>query len=662
MNSNDKEHTASAAGSDPWTTRDAAELYCLDGWSDGFFVINDEGHVAVRPYDDNPLTIDVMQVIAEVRRRNISFPLLIRFQDILHARVRRLNQAFAAAIESSGYENVYRGVYPIKVNQLREVVEEVLDAGKPFGLGLECGSKPELVATLALLENDDNLLVCNGVKDATMLSLIVAAQSLGKNVIPVMEKYVEFEQLMAIAKKDHAKAQFGVRIRLRTTGAGKWADSGGYRSKFGISLPELMQIVEQLEATDSRDTFALLHFHLGSQIAAIQQLREAAREMTHIYAELRLRGIPVRYLDVGGGVGVNYCGGLDESSIDYSLQEYANAVVSTVRDVCKAREVPQPILVSESGRAMTAHHSMLVVETLGAFRKDRAEENFQVPAGAQRLVKQLNNTLSWLRGDGSNTASVARLMEAYHRVESIHQEASTLFSMGYISLEDNASVERLYWSGCAAALQRLTAAGLDSVQPEMQALEEKLVDQYLCNFSVFQSMLDHWAIDQPFPIMPLARLNERPTRRTMLVDLTCDSDGKVNRYVTAHSDKKFLQLHPLQPDQPYYLGVFMMGAYQDIMGDAHNLFGRVAEVHVYANAEEDHNFWIEKAIAGTSVQDILAHVQYFPNDLKRRMQAIIKQKIDTGAVRPTRGMAILDQYMACFEAQTYADDAKGIKD
>ena len=640
---------------DDWSIDDAADLYRVAAWSDGFFTINDKGHVAVTPIDGNSLAIDVMDVIAEARRRNVRFPLLVRFQDILHARVQRLNRAFAEAIDAVGYGNVYRGVYPIKVNQLHEVMEEVLDAGKAFGLGLECGSKAELVATLPHLPSDESLLICNGVKDTAMLSLIVSAQRLGKNVVTVMEKYVEFEQLMAIAEREKQKAKFGVRIRLRTSGAGRWAESGGYRSKFGISLPELMDLVERLEAEDNRESFVLLHFHLGSQISDIQQLRSAAKEMSQIYAELFARGIPIRYLDVGGGVGVSYTGAFEEGSINYSLQEYANAIVSAVRDVCVERQVPEPILVSESGRAMTAHHSMLVVETLGAFRKDRSESDYEPPADAHRLVHALHETLAWLRHEAQAETPAAEVLEAYHEVERIHEEASTLFGMGFLPLVDNARVERLYWSACSNALRLLRDADIDPVPPDVQELEDKLVDQYLCNFSVFQSMLDHWAIDQPFPVMPLARLDERPTRRTLLVDLTCDSDGKVSQYVSSNEDRNFLELHALQAGEPYYLGVFMMGAYQDIMGDAHNLFGRVSEVHVYANAAEENNFWLEKIIPGTEIEDILAAVQYFPSDLRRRMQVMIKQKIDKDVVRPTHGMQILEQYMACFKAQTYYD-------
>lgn len=653
------EATETARVGDDWTTTDSAELYRLDGWSDGFFVINDRGHVAVRPFDDRSLTIDVMDVVEEVRRRDVRLPVLLRFQDVLRARVARLSQAFAAAIEEMKYGNVYRGVYPIKVNQLHEVVEEVLDAGKPYGLGLECGSKAELVATLPHLTDDDTPLVCNGVKDRDMLALILSAQRLGKNVIPVMEKFAEFEQLMALAGEGDQSATFGARIRLRTAGAGKWADSGGYRSKFGISLPELMDLIERLEKLDAGHRFVLLHFHLGSQISDIQTLKTAAREATQIYAELVGRGLPIRYLDVGGGLGVNYSGGFEEGSINYSLREYANAVVSAVQEVCDERGVAHPVLVSESGRAMTAHHSMLVVETLGAYTKDRIAADYVAAEDADRLARSLSDSLEWLRSVSAEGVNVAELVEAYHDVVDVHREAATRFGIGYLSLEQNALVERLYWTACSMILSLMRRAAPDPAPPEMQELEEKLVDQYLCDFSVFQSMLDHWAIDQVFPVMPLGRLGERPDRRAILVDLTCDSDGKVSHYVSSNADKNFLELHALTKSSPYYLGVFLMGAYQDIMGDAHNLFGRVAEAHVYADADEEGNFWIEKVIPATQVGEILAQVQYFPNDLQRRMQGLIKEKIDAGALRPKHGMAILDQYMACFKDDTYLNPRGG---
>ncbi|MGH8223441.1 MAG: biosynthetic arginine decarboxylase [Woeseiaceae bacterium] len=644
---------------DQWSIEDAVELYRLDAWGDGFFRINERGHVAVQAFDDSDLCIDIMDVVDEARRRDITFPLLLRFQDVLRARVRRLNLAFAAAVEEASYQNVYRGVYPIKVNQLHEVVEEVLDAGRPFGLGLECGSKAELVAALPHLTSDETLLICNGVKDRTMLSLILSAQRLGKNVIPVMEKYAEFEHLMALAKEQERPMRFGVRIRLRTAGSGKWADSGGYRSKFGVSLPELIELVERLEAAQCGDALVLLHFHLGSQIADIQTLKQAVKEMAQIYAELRKRGLPLQYFDVGGGLGVNYSGSYDESSINYSLQEYANAVVYSVMEVCDAKDVPHPVLISESGRAITAHHSVLVVETLGAFRKDRVPDDFAVPADAAPMVHNLYRILQRLDAAATGEVGIGELLESYHDVVEMHREAATLFGIGYLSLDQNALVERLYWSNCSAMLMHLRAIDPDPAPAEFYELEDKLVDQYLCDFSVFQSMLDHWAIDQAFPIVPLQRLGERPGRRALLVDLTCDSDGKVSHYVSSNEDRQYLELHPLDAGERYYLGFFLMGAYQDIMGDTHNLFGRVAEAHVYGDREEESNFWIEKVIPGIEVKEILAQVQYFPNDLQRRMDNLVKEKIESGEIRPKQGMQILDQYMNCFRDGTYYDTRSG---
>lgn len=638
-----------------WSLDDARELYRLDAWSDGFFRINTAGHIAVQPFEDQDLAIDVMDVIAEAERRGIAFPLLLRFQDVLRGRVRKLNQIFGQAIEEAGYGNRYTGVYPIKVNQLHEVVEEVLDAGKPWGMGLECGSKAELVAALPQLGTDDTLLICNGVKDRSMLSLILAAQRLGKSVIPVMEKFAEFEHLSALAAEAETPARFGVRIRLRTAGAGKWADSGGYRSKFGVSLPELIDLVERLEQSGRTDGLVLLHFHLGSQISDIQVLRQAVKEMAQIYASLRERGLDVRYFDVGGGLGVNYSGSYDSTGINYSLQEYANTVVYSVMEVCDARGVPHPVLMSESGRAVTAHHSLLVVETLGAYRKDRVPEDYALPSGAHQMVGDLDEILKRVGAKPAKPLRLSQLLEAYHDVVEIHREAATLFSIGHLPLEQNALVERYYWSCCSAILERLRVLDPDPVPPEYHELEEKLVDQYLCDFSVFQSMLDHWAIEQPFPIVPLHRLDECPRRRALLVDLTCDSDGKVSHYVSSRDDSKFLELHALERNEPYWLGIFLMGAYQDIMGDAHNLFGRVSEAHVYADREEEGNFWIEKVISGIEVQEILAQVQYFPSDLHRRMEAIVKDKIEAGAVRPKRGMEILDQYARCLREGTYYD-------
>ncbi|MGE0383699.1 MAG: biosynthetic arginine decarboxylase [Gammaproteobacteria bacterium] len=642
-----------------WSIQEATDLYRINGWGDDFFSINADGRVVVQTGPNEPAIV-IADVVEDLRRRRIPFPVLIRFQDVLRARVVRLHEAFAAAVAESGYANRYRGVYPIKVNQMHEVVEEVLAAGKPYGLGLECGSKAELIAALPHLEDDEALLICNGVKDAMMMRLMLAAQSIGKNVIPVVEKFNEFDKLVGLGRETGIKPRFGARIRLGTSGSGKWAESGGDLSKFGISIPELMKLVDQLPGLDARESMTLLHFHLGSQISDIQFVKQAVKEITHIYAQLVKRGIGIRYVDVGGGLGVNYEAGYydEDIGINYTLQEYANAVVYTVKEVCDAEEVPVPTIVSESGRAITAHHSMLVVEVLGAYRKDRIEPGFRATRKEHAVIRALYKTLTQLESmpGPKGPPRMYELLEAYHDAVEKREEADTLFGYGYLTLEDKGIAERLYWSICHRIREVLARLNLPEPVPgELQELDEHLVDQYLCDFSIFQSALDHWSIGQGFPILPLERLNEPPTRRAMLVDLTCDSDGKVSHYVSSNADKRFMQVHGLDNGKPYCLGFFLMGAYQDIMGDSHNLFGRVAESHVYADAAEPGGYYIEKIISGTTVQDMLATVQYFPNDLHRRMNEIIRQKIEAGVIRPRAGVELLEQYMRGFNATTYYD-------
>ena len=634
-----------------WSAKNAEALYALESWADGFFHVNAAGHVAVQPFPERALSIDIAEVTAEARRRGLSGPLLLRFQDVLRARVRRLHEAFNVALADAGYSNGYRCVYPIKVNQLHEVVEEVLDAGKPYHLGLECGSKAELVAALPLAA-DERLLLCNGVKDRQMLSLMLGAQRLGQHVLPVVEKWSEFEQLAALAEHNGQAPRLAARVKLATRGAGRWFESGGSRSKFGLGLPELVRLLGELERRGWTAQLELLHFHLGSQISDIQVLKSATKEITQIYAGLHQRGFRVRFLDVGGGLGVNYGAGYgsSESLINYSLQEYANAIVFTVKETCEAREVPEPCLVSESGRGLTAHHSVLVVPVLGAHAFDAARAA-PAPKKPHTLVKRLRRVQKEVHAAG---AKVDELLEAYHDAREAKEEAQSLLLLGYLELEQAAALDELYWSTCAAILERLRAAALEDRPPEEIELEAQLADLYLANFSVFQSLLDHWAIGQAFPIMPLERLDERPTRRGVLVDLTCDSDGKVASYVTALEDSAHLPLHPLKADEPYFVGVFLVGAYQDILGDEHNLFGRVPEVHVYADDEEPGNFWIEKIIPGTKVQDMLAQVQYFPNDLERRMSEFVRRKIDRDEVKPSEGMRFLEEYLERFDDTTYA--------
>jgi arginine decarboxylase len=633
-----------------WTVQDATDLYRISSWGDPFFFVNANGHMAVRALDEAGTTMDVVDVVNELRRRGVQFPVLLRFQDVLRAQVRRINEAFRSAIAEANYGNIYRGIYPIKVNQLHEVVDELLDAGRPYGMGLECGSKAELIACLPQIDGD-TLLVCNGVKDRTMLSLMIAGQKLGQNIVPVIEKYSEFNDLKGLAFSTGYMSQLGVRVRLATRGSGRWSESSGTNSKFGLNVAELMQMVNELEASGQQAKLVLLHCHIGSQIADIQVLKQATKEVTQIYVELVKRGVGLKYLDVGGGLGVNYDKGHleEDAGINYGLEEYANAVVFTVKEVCDANEVPTPTLVTESGRALTAHHSVLVVPVLGAHAKDDPTQEIKVPEDAAEAVHALNKILTAL----PKTRKQAELLEAFHDVNEQLEEVRQLFTLGYLPLAQRAVAESLYWRICTGLLRALKR-NPDTSRPEILELEDQLTELYLCDFSVFQSMLDHWAIGQPFPIVPIDRLDEQPEKRAILVDLTCDSDGKVTHYVSTR-DNRFLPVHPTVNGTPYYVGFFLMGAYEDIIGDAHNLFGRVTEAHVYADAEEPGDFWIEKIIHGTAVQDMLAQVQYFPNDLHRRMSELVRAKIQANVVRPTQGMEILDQYMACFPQTTYCD-------
>ena len=641
-----------------WSPADAVERYHIQGWSDGYFGVDDRGRMVADVRRDGSATIAIADVVEQLLGDGVPFPVLIRFQDIIRGRVEQLNAAFEAARAEFGYESPYRGVYPVKVNQLHEVVEEILEAGRPFGIGLECGSKAELVATLPHLTDDDTLLIVNGYKDTVMMEQILTGQQLGKQVIPVLEKYDEFDRLLRLAAKRKIRPRFGVRIRLNTGGSGKWADSGGDLSKFGISIPELLRLLARLEEDGLDDAFVLLHFHLGSQVNDIQTLRKGVKEITQIYAQLVKRKVPIRYLDVGGGLGVNYeadfTGG-DAEGINYTLQEYANSVVAQVKDVCDSEGVGHPSLITESGRALTAHHSVLVVEVLGAYRKDVIPDDFEPSKEDHAVVRQLHETLSWIRED--RQLRPGALLEAYHDAAARRQEAESLFGFGYLTIEQKALAEQLYWTICLSLNQRVRDTNADWLPAELEALDEHLVDQYLCDFSVFQSILDHWSFGQRFPIVPLERLNEEPDRRAVLVELTCDSDGKVRRYVSANDDKRFLDVHALRADERYLLGFFMMGAYQDIMGDMHNLFGRVAEVHVYADSHETEGFYIEKLIPPTSIEEILALVQYFPRDLEKRMESIMRGKVEEGALRPRAAVRLLEEYGATFRESTYFNTA-----
>lgn len=637
-----------------WSSEDARALYAMDVWGDGFYSVNGKGHVSVAPCEGQALHIDVMDVIAAARDEGADLPMLIRFQDIITSRVRRLNRKFSEAIEASGYSGSYRSIYPIKVNQLHEVVAEVLEAGREFDIGLECGSKAELLAALPLIA-DETLLLCNGVKDKTMLTLMLNAQQAGQQVMPVIEKYSEFVQLSALAAQRSVATRIGVRVKLNTRGSGRWYESGGSGSKFGLTIPEMVRMVETLEARGEADQLELLHFHLGSQIADIQVLRSAVKEITQIYADLVERGLRIRYLDVGGGLGVNYGGDIDKPdiSINYGLREYANVVVYAVKEICDERGVPAPALLSESGRALTAHHSMLVVPVLGVHRPDSppVPQRELMVADAPAVISRM----AAVYDDIGKAESSGMLLECYHDALEIREETEQMARLGYLSVDKLAHADSLYWRICREVLRKLSAQQLSPPPPEQVDLEEQLTDQYLGDFSIFHSIIDHWAIGQVFPVMPLHRLDEQPERRARLVDLTCDSDGKISQYVSSHSNSSWLPLHEHHRDMPYYLGIFLVGAYQEILGDAHNLFGRVDEVHVYAREEEPGNLWIEKHLKGITVREMLSQVQYFPGDLDRRMSEFLRRKIQSGHIKPAEGSRILNFYNKRLSDTTYCD-------
>ena len=622
-------------------------------WGEGYFGVNDAGHVVARPDPRSEGEIDLAEVIEEVVAGGLRLPAVVRFQDLLDTRVRQLNESFQSAIAEADYHGGYTGVYPVKVNQLREVVDEIVEAGKPYGFGIECGSKAELVATLPRLETDETLCLVNGYKDTAMLRLILTFQRLGRKVLPIIEKTTELDQILALSAETGQPARFGIRVKLASVAPGPWTKSGGSLSKFGITLPELVDAADRLLASGQADALKLLHFHLGSQIGDVGALKAAVKEIARIYAHLVKRGLPLEYLDVGGGLGINYDAlplGGGRGGVDYSMQEYANAIVYAVQEICDAEGVAHPTIVSENGRAVTAHHSVLVVDALGMTSKPTVTDDFELPGGSHPITQELDA----LRRSTAEAPGLGELLEIYHDAVEARQKSEALFQYGYLGLEPMALAERLFWAACRAIHDRVVAAKPDWVPPELEALADALADQVLCDFSVFQSLMDHWALGQRFPIVPIARLDEEPTARARIVDITCDSDGEVSRFVTPEGKKKALEVHPLNGD-PYRLGIFLVGAYQDILGDAHNLFGGVAEAHVYLDASEPSGYYVEETIPATTVEEMLARVQYFPSDLQARVQALLREKAKAGVVRPKEAQAILADYRAFFPRTTYLD-------
>ena len=640
----------SAEANEYWNIQDARNLYNIQRWGAKYFDVNEAGHVVAKPLEDAGASVDITDVIEEARSRGLKFPLLIRFQDILRHRVESINQAFRNSIAEFNYQGSYRGVFPIKVNQLREVVEEILDAGKPYDFGLEVGSKPELFAGLALQNQMGSLIICNGYKDVGFIKMALLGTKLGKKVIMVVEKLEELKQIISVSKQLGVEPLIGIRARLLSKGAGKWADSGGENAKFGLSTAELLAATEMLKAENLIHCLKLLHFHIGSQVPDILTIKKAVQEAARFYAKLHKMGFAIEYMDVGGGLGVDYDGSRSafDSSTNYTLQEYTNDIVYYIADVCNAERVPHPTIISESGRAIVAHHSVLIVEVFGSIEKTRADISFEYTDNEHSLVHELLDIRK-------NFAKLNKL-EAFHDAQERKEDAQHMFTLGLLDLPDKAKIENLYWEISGEVVSSFK--GQAYVPEEIRKLEDSLCDQYLCNFSVFQSLLDHWALGQLFPIMPVGRLNERPTRESTLVDITCDSDGQVNKFIDLRDVRDTLPLHPLRMNgngqyEPYYLGFFLMGAYQDIMGDLHNLFGRVNEVHVFLDPDEPCGYYVEEVIEGSTIIQCLSSVQYDENELKRQMKAQIDEAIKSDKMKPSEGMRLLDDYERGLKEYTY---------
>ncbi len=636
----------------PWNVDDSANLYNLKGWGLKYFTINEKGNLVVKPRRGLDDGIDIKAVVDDVLARGIKLPVLFRFQDVLRHRVEMLNKGFRDAITENKYGGKYFGVYPIKVNQLREVVEEIVDAGEPFQYGLEAGSKGELMAVLAM-NSPQALTIVNGYKDEAMLRLALIGVKLGKKVIVVIEKPSELPLLLKSAKDMGVRPLIGLRAKLLTQGSGKWKYSTGHAAKFGLTTPEILDAVSVLDKAGMRDCVKLLHFHIGSQVTEIQTIKDAVKEATRVYAKLRQLGLGLEYLDCGGGLGVDYDGTHTavDSSMNYNLKEYVGGVVYTIQEVCKQEKVPEPHIVTESGRAVVAHHSMLVVNVFGSIEAASSPLPTTKQENEAQVVSEMRAILEGLDAHA--------LGEAYHDGVERREEAFSLFKLGFLGLEDKAKVEDLFWKLCVEIGKLLPKAKY--VSEELAEMSKTLRDQYLCNFSLFQSLPDSWAIGQLFPIMPLHRLNEQPERHAALVDITCDSDGKIANFACHRKTGGTLPLHELKNGDPYYLGIFLMGAYQATMGDIHNLFGRVNEVHVFEDKELPEGYYIEETIQGQNVREVLASIQYSDYELSKQLKVSIDAQVKSGALKAREGVELLNEYESVMGQYTYIDHQPAAK-
>jgi arginine decarboxylase len=631
-----------------WSVTEATELYDVARWGQGYFSVNDLGHVVVHPTKEPHRGVDLKRLIDRLALRGLSTPILLRFTDILKHRLSEIHSAFQNAIATHQYQGSYSCVYPIKVNQQRQVVEEVMNFGRQYGFGIEAGSKPELLAVAALAENDMPV-ICNGFKDAEFIEMAMLAQKMGRNIIPVVEKYTELDLILHYAEKVGVRPNIGMRVKLAARGSGRWQSSGGYRSKFGLTVTEIIRGLEELKARGMQDCFKLLHFHLGSQITHIRIIKNALNEAARVYCELAKQGAGLQYLDVGGGLGVDYDGSQTnfESSMNYTLQEYANDVVYHIQTVCDEAGVNHPTIISESGRAVSAYHSMLIFNVLGTigFGEEKVPEKVR-----DDFEQPLVDLIETYHSVTQRTA-----LEAYHDAQQALDMAMNLFSGGYLSLEQRAHAENLFWAICEKIYKLVKH--MDEVPEDLQSLQELLSDTYFCNFSLFQSIPDSWAIKQLFPVMPIHRLNEQPVNHAVIGDITCDSDGKLEQFIDRRDVKKTIPLHPFN-GEPYYLGVFLVGAYQEILGDMHNLLGDTHAVHVSmsSNGDDGDCARVEHIVKGDTVTEVLRYVEFDPEVLLSKLRRDVEQAVHAGRMADQQAGRLLRFYEEALQGYTYLED------
>src|SRR5271169_3541955 len=629
---------------DRFTTADAAELYDVASWGKGYFSVGKNGHLWVHPDKEPARGLDLKELIDNLQLRGISLPILIRFGEILKHRLGEMNQAFQNAIAEHGYKNSYCCVYPIKVNQQRQVVEEVFEYGRPYNFGLEAGSKPELLAVLAIADNETPI-ICNGFKDDEYIEMVMLSRKIGRQIIPVVEKYTELDLILKHSQRVGVRPVIGLRIKLASRGSGRWKSSGGYRSKFGLTITEGLRALDQLKAIQMEDCLQLLHFHLGSQITNIRQIKGAVMEAARVFVELRRAGAGLKYMDVGGGLGIDYDGSQTdfESSVNYTLQEYANDVVYHIQSVCDEVGVPHPTIVTESGRAIAAYHSLLVFNVLGVSGMGESDVPAEVSPEAEQPLIDLQET--------NRSLTSKNLLESYHDAQQALDQALNLFSLGYLSLEQRCQCENLYWA-ISRRIQK-QARELDYFPEELEGIEAMLSDTYFCNFSLFQSMPDSWAIKQLFPVMPIHRLEEEPSRPAVLGDITCDSDGKVDAFIDRRDVKRTLLLHAFNGGD-YYLGAFLLGAYQEILGDLHNLFGDTNAVHVRLGPAGD--VILDSVIKGDTVREVLNYVQFSSDSLVQMLRKDVETALREGRLTYEESGALLKFYEEGLHGYTYLED------